>query len=884
MKDQSQDVKSVLTELSSAQKYWKSKAPKTTLGSPYNYDGPSAWQTIKSFQKVYRDVAVSAGINFPEQTLTLVDKLISKFVQAFFQDLFERKTGEEVEQFASICKERQKDLLKVSNFFISNNFREAFEHMYLVNGANHSYAIKLDKAKYISNEMKSVLVYMEEINLPLGSVTLSSRPRFYIYLYKILFQILDIIRSSNIRDRNAVDALLLLPSSYGQLYEKLNPTSDIMDVYAHKLLTVLRSPGVEPSEEFWKLFEAVKADIKKDHPPKYVQEFRKALDNFQWELFNPKQFYATLKASTYALRVTDNSKEKEFRFPSFISSLFEPDEAKAFGPVQALDKYLGYTSSYLSVVESRKVYGFDVVGNRAITRMIPNPSKYKPRAIHLCGQADQDRLANIHVNVGRFLDSLPSDAKKDHYKKGVTFLLKVTNPDYRIENKNSIFVSDFSNATDTLGQSFQNKCLELLAPKEVVDYWASISKMSKVFKFYDGTEEPYIQESGQPQGYLGSFDAFSLAHHILMLMLMKCSHLTRIKASDFYRILGDDSIISYPEEVCDSVYDNHSWLCREANLLKNDSKSAKSFFNLDTQEYPLEILDFAKISVCDGDFITPLPSGLTQNYGSSFEDSLAAILWYNDHGITFKDWLYKLLLEKFGNDPISLIHALSVFTSGQVDYISKFKDDKIFNLIDSCISGSALYSYGLAELKSTILGHFLSDSGKEIVCKSDDTFECLWEGFFNTPILFEWATKLPSSHKFWILMDEAEKLSKDIQDLYELGDPKLASCIGILIKENEMSENIEWVLSRIHEIEHPESEEEIWQNFSYFSYPLTFGDTKVIRNLEVRSLRMKERNRARFLRKSIKENKRLYSQLSKSDLTDSYLEILNTLASCTNES
>lgn len=879
MKDQSQDVKSVLNELSSSQQYWKDKTQKPTLGSPYNYDGPNAWQTIKSYQKVYRDVAVSAGVYFSEHSLNLIDKLISKFVQAFFQDLTQRSTGVEVEQFASLCKERQKDLLKVSNFFISNNFREAFDYVYLINGANQSYAIKLDETKYISQEMKQVLVYMKECDLPLGSVTLSNRPRFYIYLYKILFELLDQISSSStIKDRNAVDALLLLPSSYGQLYEKLNPTPDIMDRYAHELIETLRSPGVEPSNEFWELFESVKADIRKKHPPKYVQEFRKALDNFQWELFKPNQFYATLKASTYAIEVTDGKKKKRFHFPSFISSLFEPDEAKAFEEVHALDKYLGYESSYLSLVESKKVFGFDIVGYRAITRMIPNPSKFKPRAIHLCGQADQDRLANIHQNVGKFLDSLPSDAKRDHYGKGVTFLLQVTQPDYRNEHKNSIFVSDFSNATDTLGQSFQNKCLEILAPKEVVDYWASISKMPKVFKFYDKTEESYIQESGQPQGYLGSFDAFSLAHHILMLMLMKCSNLTQIKASEFYRILGDDSIVSYPEDVCNSVYDNHSWLCHEANLLKNDTKSAKSFYNLDNQDYPIEILDFAKISVCDGDFITPLPSGLTQNYGSSFEDSLAAVLWYNDHGITFKDWLYKLLLEKFGNDPISLIHALSIFTSGQVDYIHQFEDEKVFKLIDSYISGSALYSYGLAELKSTILGHFLSDSGKEIVCTTDDSFESLWEGFFKVPILFEWATNLPSSHKFWILMDEAEKLSKDIQDLYDIGDPRLAACIGILIKENDMSENIEWILNRIHEIEHPESEEESWQNFVCFSYPYTFGNTKVIRNLEVRSLRMKERNRARFLRKSIKENKRLHSQLSKLDITSSYIRILETLS------
>jgi hypothetical protein len=511
--DISTNIESVLNDLNSGIKYWKKDYPTPFLGDPYNYEGVKPVEATKAYMTLIADLIVVAGLKVPDNELSRLEKNISKFISAFFDTLFEQKTGEQVEQFATICKERQKDLLKVSNFIITNNLKEAFDAMFIVSGSpDNPFCTRLLDAnkRYVSDTLNQIMVYFVEEDLLLADVTISKRPRFYIYLYKVLFHILEIVSSykDDSLDQQAVEALLLLPSSIGQLYEKLNPTDDIMDRYAKDLLDTLQQPSTGPSEAFWEIFEEVQKDLDfgKSNPRKakpYIKEFVKACNSLKWSKFDSHQYYSTLKSSTYSIEIEEQyGKKKSYKFPSFVSSLFEPDEAKGLEEVQEFDNFINYNSGYLSRAESLIKFGFDVTGYRAITKMIWNPSKYKPRAIHLCCQADQDRLGNIHNNLSKFLDSLKSDAKEDHYNKGVKFLMKVTDPHFRSVNRNSVFVSDFSNATDTLDQSFQNRCLGLIAPPPVVKYWESISKMPKVFILKNGKKIFYTQESGQPQGSL----------------------------------------------------------------------------------------------------------------------------------------------------------------------------------------------------------------------------------------------------------------------------------------------------------------------------------------------------------------------------------------------
>jgi hypothetical protein len=359
-------------------------------------------------------------------------------------------------------------------------------------------------------------------------------------------------------------------------------------------------------------------------------------------------------------------------------------------------------------------------------------------------------------------------------------------------------------------------------------------------------------------------------------MMMKMCGYENISASDFYRILGDDSVISYPSQDEDqSPYKVHSYLCDEVSLIKNDAKTGKSFYSLEQDDYSIEILDFAKVSVSEGKFLTPVPSGLAQKYGSTFEDRLALVLWYNDHGVTFKKWAYKLLLTKFGKDPIGLFHALSVFSSGEIPYLSNFKDDYIFESIDSSVSGISLYSYGYSELQNSVIGYFVSDEDKAVICRKNYSFEKLWEGMIKMPILNSWSNQLSEEHKFNVLMLEARDKISEISDLFDIGDPELVTCIGALLTRNNILEDLRYTLSRVSSMRQVSNDEEFWLNATHFSYKETFCQKDILGSLEVRSLRLKESNRAHFLRKSLRNMKEYEKFLPKSEMVDSLLKILD---------
>lgn len=829
------------------------KSSKYCIGEPANYDGPDRGTCIQSYQTLIRDMALQAGINIPPKSQHVIDKAITQFVDAFHKTLTTFKSGSQVKDFADLCKQRKNELLSVANFLAINDYPKIANCLYFETGSNNQ-IVNLSDLNYFPNSLKSVFVWLKDEGLLLDHVAIKYQPRFYIYLYKLLFEIVKVVfsNSSNDQDPDAVVQLYLIPVSIGQLFERLNPTSDVMEEYAEDLLSVLQTPGRDPSEEFLQLFEEVKNDILSPRCKlKYVSEFRKALKHFKYRKFKTSDYYATLKASTSTIEIGGRSR----RFPSIVSSLFESDELRGSLEIQRFDELIGYNSAYLSKDEQEE-HNLIVSTNRVETKEIPNPSKYKPRGIHIGSNSLQDRCNWFHNQLQPFLISLPNDSMVLH-QKGVDFLVEITSPKYRDENQNSIFVSDFSNATDTLNQQFQCLCLELLFPQEVVDFWRYVSQLPKEFYMPNSRiYKHYIQETGQPQGLLGSFDAFSLAHHILMLMLMKCSGLEDYDPLKFYRILGDDSVVSFPTvDSNHDLYQNHSWLCKECSLIKNDSKTAKSFYNNSTLDYPDEVLDFAKVSVSRGRFLTPLPVGLGAFYSEDpAVTKLSAILWYNYHKVTFKKLLHHVVFQCYGKNMKDFLIAESILTSGQIPYLASFKDEEISRIIDSTIQGVSIYSYGISELQNTFLGYFISEENKQAKMFTRLSFEQIWNGFFPRSEMDEWSRWVSKDHKFWKLLEDSVELSEDIQTLYELGDPTLAIAIGGLFRKDGLEESIHHTIHWINSVKELQGSEDLWQMFSHLSYEALFHSlTKEVGQYQVKSFSKASKDYSKFLYNAIKQ-------------------------------
>jgi hypothetical protein len=843
-----------------------------------NYDGPHCEMCIQSYQTLIRDLAIQVGINIPAKSLHTMDKAIAQFTSAFFTEVSKKHSGTEVKQFAEDCKLRNKELLSVANMLAVEDYSQILSSLYLVT-SDKAPSVTLADLRYMPKSLKGILVYLREEGLLLDSVGISKQPRIYIYLYKWLFEVTRVFGMfTDIRDSLDHDAkiqMYLLPVSLGQLFERLNPTDDIMDEYAEDLLSVLESPSTELSQSFLDLFNQVKGDILNPKCRKsYVQDFKKALRSFKIKGFNVHDYYATLKSSTSRIMIDG----KWCKFPSFVSSLFETDELRGSPEIQKFDQLIGYKSAYLSKDE-QVANNLQVITDVVETKMIPNPSKYKPRGIHIGSNSLQDRCNWFHNQLQPFLFSLESDCMIRH-QKGVDFLMKITSSRFRNENQNSIFVSDFSNATDTLSQEFQCLCLGILFPNEVVEFWRYVSQLPKQF-YYPGKGQwkYYIQETGQPQGLLGSFDAFSLAHHILMLMLMKCTGLESTKATDFYRILGDDSIISYPTiESTEDLYTKHTWLCTECSLRKNDSKTAKSFYNVNTLSYPDEILDFAKVSVSRGNFLTPLPVGLGIFYDKDPAiTNLSAILWYSYHKVTFRRWAHHVAFKCYGKNIHDFLVVESILTSGQIEYLSSFKDEEVFSMIDSALSGASIYSYGLSEYRSSLLGYFISDEKKQSKLMKSVSFENVWKGFFPASYMDQWSNLISKDHKFWLLLEEATDLASEIQALYELGDVRLATCIAALCKRINADEDIEYMADWVKSVEEGKDTGELWTHLSYLNYDQLFKPLKGVEQLSIRSLREKSKTKAGFLYQTTREFRRNFRGIAEIDtaIKDSQVAILD---------
>jgi hypothetical protein len=245
-----------------------------------------------------------------------------------------------------------------------------------------------------------------------------------------------------------------------------------------------------------------------------------------------------------------------------------------------------------------------------------------------------------------------------------------------------IYTFDFSNATDTLDQYFQYCVLEFVFGPEVANFWDVVSKLPKYIQHVNGEYERYDQLCGQPQGGLSSFNDFSLAHHFIFLMDMKILGFEDKLATEFYRVLGDDSTCNSMDPEID-FYDPenpeldeeniprsnieivHMDICKNfAGFEINYSKSESTHY--DSEEAKL---DFAKVTYRNGHFFSPVPFRLAMNYSKSNSAKIAVAIWRGErkenNSILFMD----NVLDRINNDTVT-----KIVKSGVLEFLAPFKD------------------------------------------------------------------------------------------------------------------------------------------------------------------------------------------------------------------
>jgi hypothetical protein len=806
----------------------------------------------------------------------LIGQWISKFLKGFWKQSKACISGQEVKALADICKARRNDLARVVSEFIAGK-APAFPGDYYIIEKN---PVKLVSLNYYPNSFKGLLNYMEELQEILSFLELSQPPGFYVYLHKILFHLIasfDLTEDDYEKNKTKIILLLNLTVSLGQVYEHMNPTPDVMESYGLDLLNQLRQESKEPSDDFWSLFKEVAKDIHSPPTPKnrYVHDIIYALRKLSHHCdthFQYKDYYLTAKAATSKVTID----HQNIKLNALYSSIIEYDPLVGQPAIDAFDNLIGYQSGYMKKFDiPQEVNGkcLETEQQFVITQMIPNPGKYKPRGIHVGCNSIQDRCKYLHRILAFVLNSISSCCMNQHFR-GVEFLMEVTRPSYRMENQNNVFVSDFSNATDTLNQEFQCQVIKVLFNDTYSEFWRFISKLPKTFRHpKDNTLEPYEQMTGQPQGLLASFDAFSLAHIYLICMLMKRFHLEQRELSKTLAIVGDDSVVSYPsgleleESEGHTFYTFHSWLCEEVSLIKNESKTGKSFFD-GNGNYSHEILDFAKISIQDGEFVTPLPFGLAAAYANKPGDTdLQVYFWLNSKGVTYKTLVYKKLFNAYYKQLDQLIAASSVLSSGEIPFLEKFQDEEVFNSIDSSIRGVSLYAFYLNQLEHTFLSSILSENRKDCLQSENflnESLASLEKDFYNfNKELGTLIPMLPVQHKYNVMLKQNMQLADDIQTVLDVKDNK-EDLIGLLtiLTTDEYSALFKQMLTFKEGIDKSleENSEDIWQYFCYQDFSFYNDLSRSLQSMQVKSMKKLSSNTTIIMKSAARKTHRIISK------------------------
>lgn len=801
-----------------------------------NFTGPSLETVLSS------STARSKGIPHLMEYEYLRGEVLNskqKFTYHFFSDL-ERMRNKIDPSWVEGCKVRNKELSDILAKIISSDPNLDLVFITLNRGKQRKQVYNIEDIVYCGGKFSIVGIGEDEEVVDI--FISNSRPNFYGHLFVAMVKVALACRDQKYLDEHLHVQLTDLAMSIleiGGLFNETNPDPFEWKKQELETLSILTNPPKpENDNEVSFHFEKVINDVKDGKKP-YVRELSDAIKStrrYVQSPFNDSDYYFSNKA--------DSAYIPGFKFKqSLVKSMLETDPLKGC----SFDNAVGYISAYNEV----RPKGYK--DPWLTTIHIPNPGKYKTRAIHLALSAIQDRCCYIHNRIAAVLSKIPSDCTKDQ-SRGHLFTRQITNPSYR-ENRgwSSVLAYDWSNATDKLRQSFQERCLELLFDKpEVIEFWHTVSTCDKVFIHKDGSRTPYKQENGQPQGLLGSFDAFAFAHHIMMLITMSLAGLEDKLASEFYRVLGDDSIISSikwdPNNV---VGDSYCRVCSWANVEVNRSKSTEI---LDKDKVAL--VDFAKVTVLDGRHFSPIPARLSNRIGKTNQDYFAfsSALWQGNNGFFKPEW-FMGLVDFYYPDELDNKLAKQSIMSGILPAFKAVGFDDPF-LAKETLSLALAVCYAYQEISTSFLLTLIGDKVKDnldildketdidsLSCLLPPSLEGIWDKVENI------------DHKINIALENNLSQETTIKSILSCSeDQAKLFCATAQINEEEfrlITKTVNLVESMLLEP----------KNLNYFSQEIIDlrGNLSLLDRLQFRSLYKRNALDAVVLRRSIKMFKSLFT-------------------------
>jgi len=613
-------------------------------------------------------------------------RMCMNFVKSFTNNMRKELGKASYQQFHDESKARANDLgdLRAQLSRLSN-IEGLF---YIPRGSDE--ALDIRSVQYFGKGGKFVAVCDEDV---LIAGTIRVPPYWYGSLFKAMYSTMslfaELMEEKDDLGAETVMQIALQVESWGGLYNELRSNKPMTLEFEKEIFSALSESESQPLSddvELLDLFNQVRNDVIQGDLP-YVEEFSNALRNAQrpevGQSFKTTDYYVSGKSSSY--RHT-----KGFMRISIISSGVETDP---FRNQTSMDDVIDYHSYY------NMEYRGDGKPHPFITMSIIQ-NKIKPRVIHIAANAIQDRCKYIFRILQTMLTGLRTDCINDQ-RRGIAFAEYVSNPKYREQHGYpSILCMDFSNATDLLSQEFQEECLRMVFPEAIVQFWGSLSRYKKVFKFSDESELEYIQLRGQPQGLLGSIHAFAVAHHVIMLMTMRHCHLEMYRASQFYRILGDDSIISsITSDPNDEVQSAYCRICAWAGLEINLRKSHIVTF----RDKVGALCEFAKVRVLNGRMSSPVPIRLLSRVGkttglySRNYYKLTTLMWMAVNGYDYlREDIHRFLPEMFDDEDIEI--ASDLLRAGVIPAFRMFADYQPRNRIEL---DKAMFCYLIERLKGT---------------------------------------------------------------------------------------------------------------------------------------------------------------------------------------
>lgn len=674
--------------------------------------------------------------DIPEDLSASCIQLIQRFLGEFKRIATHLGKPDNISEFYDACKARFQDLTKL-NGIICTDAKDLEEvNVYVTfNSGTHLFDGRWSRKTHIYGLDSDEVLDLWETSL---------KPGCYKWLYLTDLKVLSWATAHEEEEPSAwqiAEWVSTIVCSIGRIYEDMRPNEAYARDFEKKSLArLIETHDLDHESDWWGIFLEVAKDIREGSMKPYVRDITLAIQRSGiWDIghdYTYRDFHVSFRKT--------GSRFKGKTYPGLYASLYEydiPTEAS-----QKFDEFTGYQSHY-NQEASADVY--QPVGHTITIEQ----HKIDRRVIHMGPNPVQDRLNYIHRRIQKFLNLLPEDCTTNQ-NRGVDFAMKVTTPSYRSQSQCNVYSLDISKATDTIDLEFQEWVLRLLLPDDVVDYWLDVSTSTREFEFFDHVKEEYNQTCGQAQGYKSSFPAFAWSHHVLMRMLMKKFGLESLSAREFYRVLGDDSIISCydpDEEILEGYIDVCQWI----NWSTNRSKGYIAHWN-DVYAFA----EFAKKRVLNGVVNTPIPIQLILNAESSENATIGLFQWISKNYRSVpirKLWSISPGLSRmYSEDEINIICQIAA--TGVTSALEGWSEFSERSDLSSSELLAVVASVFASKLRSTLVDQLLPDYIREVTPGGFDESSLNW--LMNTKeeeILFDEA-KDPDNKYYQVIQLNSEMI------------------------------------------------------------------------------------------------------------------------------